>query len=66
MEGVVVFHAGTRREGERLLTAGGRVLGVTAVHDGTLRETIARAYAAAAAVRFDGMHYRRDVGQKAL
>jgi phosphoribosylamine--glycine ligase len=66
MEGVVVFHAGTKREGGRLVTAGGRVLGVTAVHSGTLRETIARAYNAVAAVRFDGMHYRRDVGHKAL
>jgi phosphoribosylamine--glycine ligase len=66
MEGVVVFHAGTKREGGTLVTAGGRVLGVTAVYDGTLRETITRAYEASAVIRFDGMHYRRDVGQKAL
>lgn len=63
---VVVFHAGTRREGETLVTAGGRVLGVTAIGGGTLRETISRAYAAAGEIEFEGMHFRRDVGRKAL
>lgn len=66
MEGVVVYHAGTKQEGDAIVSAGGRVLGVTAICEGTLRETIARAYAAADTIRFDGMHYRRDVGQKAL
>ncbi len=66
MDGVVVFHAGTKEEGGRLVTAGGRVLGVTATGEGTLRDTIARAYAAAGTISFEGMHYRRDVGQKAL
>ncbi len=66
MDGVVVFHAGTRLEGETLVTAGGRVLGVTAIGGENLRETITRAYAAAQTIRFEGMHFRRDVGQKAL
>ncbi len=66
MHSVVVFHAGTRQEGETLVTAGGRVLGVTAIGDGTLRETIARAYTAAGTIGFEGMHFRRDVGRKAL
>jgi phosphoribosylamine--glycine ligase len=66
MPGVLVFHAGTKLEAGDPVTAGGRVLGVTAVHGESLRETINRAYAAAGQIRFDGMHYRRDVGQKAL
>jgi len=61
------FHAGTRVEGNRLVTSGGRVLGITAVNPaGTIAETIRDAYAAAAKVRFDGMHYRRDIGHRAL
>jgi phosphoribosylamine--glycine ligase len=64
--GVVVFHAGTKLEADRLVTAGGRVLGVTAVYGASLRETISQAYAAAERIQFDGMHYRRDVGHKAL
>jgi phosphoribosylamine--glycine ligase len=66
MPGVVVFHAGTRLEGGDLVTAGGRVLGVTAVHGIAMRETIALAYGAVERIRFRGMHYRRDVGRKAL
>jgi phosphoribosylamine---glycine ligase len=67
LQGVVVFHAGTRQESGALLTAGGRVLGVTAVNrESDLRQTIDRAYAAAARVTFDGVHYRRDIGAKGL
>lgn len=66
MDRVVVFHAGTRREGDTFVTAGGRVLGVTAIGGKNLRETIARAYTAAGTIRFEGMHFRSDVGQKAL
>jgi phosphoribosylamine--glycine ligase len=63
--GVVVFHAGTRRDGARLLTAGGRVL--TVVGRGPDYETaMARAYGAAAGIHFDGMQYRRDIGRKAI
>ena len=56
-----VFHAGTRRDGDRLLTAGGRVLGVTA-QGADLGAARARAYEAIDKIRFDGMHFRRDIG----
>jgi phosphoribosylamine--glycine ligase len=62
---VSVFHAGTKRIGEGLVTAGGRVLGVTAVGD-TLQQAVDQAYAAMEKIHFDGMHYRRDIGKKAL
>jgi phosphoribosylamine--glycine ligase len=61
-EGVQVFHAGTSRSaGGEWLTAGGRVLGVTATAE-TLDAALARCYAAASEIRWDGMHYRRDIG----
>jgi phosphoribosylamine--glycine ligase len=61
---VLVFHAGTRHDAEgRLVTAGGRVLGVTA-RGRSFDEARARAYAAAGAIRFDGVHYRRDIGMR--
>ncbi len=63
--GVVVFHAGTRREDGRLLTAGGRVLGVTA-HAPTLAEARERAYAACDRIHFEGAYLRRDIGARAL
>lgn len=62
--GVVVFHAGTAFDNGRLVTSGGRVLGVTAVGD-TLSEAIDRAYQAVNCIRFEGMHYRHDIGAKA-
>ncbi len=62
---VKVLHAGTKREGDRTLTSGGRVLGVTASGD-TLDAALDRAYAAAAKIHFDGMHYRRDIGRHGL
>jgi phosphoribosylamine--glycine ligase len=66
-EGVVAFHAGTRRDGNRLVTAGGRVLGITAVsRSGSLREAVHDVYDAVAVVTFDGMHYRRDIAHRAL
>ena len=59
--GVKVLHAGTRRQGDAMLTSGGRVLGVTAI--GTdLPSALAKAYAATAQIRFEGMHYRTDIG----
>jgi phosphoribosylamine--glycine ligase len=61
--GVHVFHAGTALEGGRLVTAGGRVLAVTAVA-ADLEGAIGRAYEAAGHIRFDGMHYRRDIGRR--
>jgi phosphoribosylamine--glycine ligase len=60
MEGVVVFHAGTKRLEHLLLTHGGRVLGVTAVGR-DLADARARAYRAVECIRFDGVHYRRDI-----
>ncbi|SHK14444.1 phosphoribosylamine--glycine ligase [Rhodothermus profundi] len=63
---VVVFHAGTQRTAEgQLVTAGGRVLGVTAMAE-TLTEAIRRAYEAVAHIHFEGKYYRRDIGQKGL
>jgi phosphoribosylamine--glycine ligase len=61
--GVVVFHAGTAVRDGRLVTAGGRVLGVTATA-ADVPAAIARAYEAAARIRFEGMHYRRDIGRR--
>jgi phosphoribosylamine--glycine ligase len=63
MKDVIVFHAGTRREGSRLLTAGGRVLAVTALGD-DVSAARARAYEAVGKIHWDGMHYRRDIGAR--
>jgi phosphoribosylamine--glycine ligase len=63
--GAVVFHAGTKQIGERLVTNGGRVLGVTAGGE-NLKEAIDAAYAAARQIHFEGMQYRSDIGQKGL
>jgi phosphoribosylamine--glycine ligase len=58
---LMVFHAGTRAVDGRLLTAGGRVLGVTALGADPAAAR-ARAYGAIAQIHFDGMHFRRDIG----
>jgi phosphoribosylamine--glycine ligase len=63
--GAVVFQAGTRRRNSHIETSGGRVLGVTA-SGASLQDAIAAAYAAAAKIHFEGMHYRRDIGAKGL
>jgi len=63
--GATVFHAGTKMDGDKLVTSGGRVLGVTATGE-TLRAAIDAAYAAASKIRFEGMHYRTDIGHKGL
>ena len=65
MEDVSVYHAGTKMEDGKLLTAGGRVLGVTAVAD-DLAGAMEKAYEAAGKIHFDNMHYRRDIGRRAL
>ncbi len=65
VEGVVVFHAGTKNENSQLVTAGGRVLGVSAI-GGTLKQALDRAYEAVGKIHFEGMHFRRDIGAKAL
>jgi phosphoribosylamine---glycine ligase len=62
---VNIFHAGTALEGGRLVTAGGRVLGVQALGR-DVREAITNAYAAVARIRFDGAHFRKDIGRKAI
>jgi phosphoribosylamine--glycine ligase len=63
---VVVFHAGTRRQADgTFVTAGGRVLGVTA-RGGSVSEARERAYAAVARVTFDGCQFRSDIAAKAL
>ncbi|MBI4086027.1 MAG: phosphoribosylamine--glycine ligase [Candidatus Liptonbacteria bacterium] len=65
IKGVELFHAGTVYENGEYYTAGGRVLGVTARAE-TLRGALNLAYEAAAKIRFNGMHYRKDIGAKAL
>ena len=63
--GVQIFHAGSAQAGPQLLTAGGRVLGVTAAA-GSLEEALDRAYQALAEIAFEGMYYRTDIGHRAL
>jgi phosphoribosylamine--glycine ligase len=63
--GVEVFHSGTALLGEQTVTAGGRVLGVTAVAD-SLQEALRRAYQAMAEIQFEGIYFRRDIGHRAL
>jgi len=66
-DGLVVFHAGTRSDGEKVVTSGGRVLGVTAIgYENDLKGTIDAAYRAVGSITFDGAYYRSDIGQKAL
>ena len=60
VDGVHVFHAGTAERDGRVVTAGGRVLTVSALGR-SLDEARSRAYEACSLVRFDGMHYRRDI-----
>jgi len=64
-EDCIVFHAGTAADGERTVTAGGRVLCVTALGD-SVKIAQARAYRAIESLRFDGMQYRRDIGHRAI
>ncbi len=61
----VVFHSGTSSDGDRLKTAGGRVLGVTGV-DQTLQLALNRSYRTVNKVRFDGAMYRKDIGFRVL
>jgi len=65
MEDVFVFHAGTAFKDDLIITNGGRVLGVTALGD-DVAQAIDRAYEAAGKISFSGMHYRKDIGRKAL
>jgi phosphoribosylamine--glycine ligase len=63
--GVQVFQAGTKLQGERLLTDGGRVLGVTGTGE-NLATALEQAYPGVACIKFDGKYYRRDIGYRAL
>jgi len=65
VEGVVIFHAGTARRAGQLVTDGGRVLGVTG-RGRDVREAIARTYDAVRRITWEGVHYRTDIGAKAL
>jgi phosphoribosylamine--glycine ligase len=65
MPGVLVFHAGTAERAGGVVTAGDRVLGVTATAE-RLGDAIAHGYEAVAKIRFEGMHFRRDIGRRAL
>jgi phosphoribosylamine--glycine ligase len=65
MKDVIVFHAGTSSAGCDTVTSGGRVLGITALGD-PIKEAIERAYMAVAKIKFKDMHFRKDIGRKAL
>lgn len=65
IDGVDVFHAGTKQDGENIVTAGGRVLGVTALAD-DLKSAIEKAYRGVSKIHFDEAHWRKDIGHRAL
>jgi phosphoribosylamine--glycine ligase len=64
-ENVVLFHSGTARRNGKIVTAGGRVLGVTGM-GASLEDALSRAYGASRRVQFNGVHYRKDIGARAL
>jgi len=65
MDNVMVFHAGTAKKDDSIVTSGGRVLGVTALGN-SIENAIKRAYEAVGKISFDGAYCRRDIGRKAL
>jgi phosphoribosylamine--glycine ligase len=65
MKDLMVFHAGTSMQGGHCVTNGGRVLGVTAL-GATVKEAIDRAYAGVGLISWPGVHFRKDIGKKAL
>ncbi len=65
LQDVKVFHAGTQMVNNKLITSGGRVLGITAKDD-NLQKAVKKAYSAVEKITFHGMHYRKDIGQKAI
>ena len=65
LQDTLVFHGGTKREPGRLVTWGGRVLDVVGLGD-TLESAVERVYDAVAKIRFQGMHFRSDIGTKAI
>ncbi len=65
LDGVTVYHAGTAIKDGKLVTAGGRVLGVTALGS-DIKEALAKSYKAVEAISFEGAHFRKDIGRRAL
>ena len=65
LDGIKVFHAGTRSQNGQIVSSGGRVLGVTALGD-SLESALDQAYRATQKISFDGAFYRSDIGAKAI
>ena len=65
MTDVIAFHSGTRKFGDKIVTDGGRVLGVTAL-GANIKEAITRCYQGVDKIKFEGMHFRRDIGVRAV
>lgn len=65
LDGVTVYHAGTKIQNDKLVTSGGRVLGVTALGD-NLSDAIEKSYKGVDKITFDGSHFRKDIGKRAL
>lgn len=65
LEGVTVYHAGTKLENGKLLTSGGRVLGVTALGK-TIEEALEKSYEGVSKIHFENAHFRKDIGKRAL
>ncbi len=64
-DGVVVYHAGTALNGDKLVTSGGRVLGITALGK-DLQQALEKSYAAVDTIQFENKHFRKDIGKRAL
>ncbi|MEK7531554.1 MAG: phosphoribosylamine--glycine ligase [Patescibacteria group bacterium] len=62
---IKIFHAGTKKDGNNIVTNGGRVLGVTATGN-TLQSALAEVYEAVKTISFDGMQFRQDIGRKSI
>ena len=65
LDGVTVYHAGTKLDSDKLVTSGGRVLGVTALGD-SIQQALDKSYEGVSKIHFDGAHFRKDIGQRAL
>ena len=65
LKDIVVFHSGTRKAGNKILTSGGRVLGVTGLGS-TIEDAIKKTYKAVSKISFEDMHYRKDIGARAI
>ena len=65
MDDAIIYHAGTKFESDSFLTSGGRVLGVT-TKGKDLNDALNKVYKAVDLISFEGMHYRKDIGKRAL